>query len=164
MDQLQHQSFSVMLLMFAIAGLAPGIGTFAGLLTGITTFQMTIGRAAPFFPRLIVDHLLPVRHLHRMVPYAITALRFIERQIHPRWPGLIRVARLPIGIVVILLSVLLIVLPIPFSNLAPAFCIAMISLAYLEQDGVVLAVSLIVGLTIVWLNSALAWDLIWGAH
>ena len=162
MDQLRQQSFSIILLIFAIAGLAPGIGTFAGLLIAMTTFQMIMGRAVPYFPRFIAEHPLPARQLRRVVPYAIAALRFVEKKVHPRWPGLIRRARLPLEIIIIVLSVLLIFLPLPLSNLAPAASVAMISLSHLEQDGLSLSISLLVGLGTVIFNWALMWTILRG--
>ncbi len=44
-----------------------------------------------------------------------------------------------------MLSARLILTPIPLSNILPALIIALISLAYTEEDGLVLSISLLVG-------------------
>jgi hypothetical protein len=160
MGRLGGRSFLVVLLMLAIAGLTPSVGSFVGLLIASTAVQMAAGRAVPFFPRWIAERPLPARHLRRIVPYAITALAFLEQQIHPRWPALIEATRLPTTVMIVLLSVPLTLMPIPLGNIGPALAIAMISLTALEEDELLLMVSVSAGLVLLTLNLAFVWDIL----
>ena len=42
----------------------------------------------------------------------------------------------------------LVITPIPLSNVVPAFVIALISLAYLEEDGILLSIALLAGIAV----------------
>jgi hypothetical protein len=48
-----------------------------------------------------------------------------------------------VGAVVLILSASLVFVPIPLSNVIPAPVIALISLAYLEEDGLMLLIALL---------------------
>jgi len=111
----------------------------------IPAFQMILGHAAPYFPRRIAAHPFPTRHLAALVRRAIPVLRFLEKLTHPRWHAALEAAGRIVGAVVLMLSVLLVFVPIPMSNVIPALVIALIALAWLEEDGFLLAVALLAG-------------------
>jgi len=163
MSSLHKQSFGVLMLLLAIAAAAPGISFVAGLLLMIPAFQMAAGRGAPFFPRWIAARPLPTRHLGVVVKYAITVLRFFEKAVHPRWTIPPEATKRVVGITVIILSARLILTPIPLSNVVPAFLIALISLAYLEEDGLLLSIALLAGLAVIAVDLGVIWEAIRGA-
>jgi hypothetical protein len=160
LDHLQTQAFGLLLVLLAIAAAAPGICTIAGVLITILAFQIALGRRAPYFPSWLANYPLRTRHLRVIVTYAIPVLRFLEKGVHPRWPGLLAAVRPALGIVIMILSLQLILIPLPLSNIIPAVLILLISLAYLEEDGVLVAVSLTAGVGIVAINGAVLWDLV----
>jgi len=145
MGRLHQHSFGLIMLLLAVVAAAPGVCTLAGLLLMMVAFQMIAGRPAPVFPRRIADFGLPTRHLGTVVRHAIPALRYLEKTIHPRWPTSREATKRVVGIVVMLLSARLILTPIPLSNVVPAVMIALISLAYLEEDGLLLSIGLLAG-------------------
>ena len=63
MGSLHRRSFGIIMLLLALAAMAPGVAIVAGLLLMISALQMIAGRPAPFFPRFIADRPLPTRHL-----------------------------------------------------------------------------------------------------
>ncbi len=63
-----------------------------------------------------------------------------------------------------MLSARLILTPIPLSNILPALIIALISLAYTEEDGLVLSISLLVGFVVIVVDLAMAWQIVHGAE
>jgi hypothetical protein len=77
-----------------------------------------------------------------LVQRAVPALTYLEKFIHPRWPTPLKKAKRLVGAVVMLLSIFLVLAPIPLSNIVPALVIALISLACLEEDGLALCVAL----------------------
>jgi hypothetical protein len=68
-----------------------------------------------------------------------------------------------VGIAVVLLSARLILTPIPLSNILPAVVIALISLAYTEEDGLMLSICLLVGFVIIAIDLAVVWQIMSGA-
>lgn len=55
---------------------------------------------------------------------------------HPRWHAPLEATKRLVGTIVVVLSATLVLIPISLSNIVPALVIALISLAYLEEDGV----------------------------
>jgi len=65
-----------------------------------------------------------------------------------------------VGIAVMMLSARLILTPIPLSNILPALIIALISLAYTEEDRLVLSISLLIGFVVIALDLAMVWRIV----
>jgi hypothetical protein len=164
LNHLDRQSFGVVLLLLAIVAVVPGISSFAGLLIAISGFEMALGRSVPYFPRWIASRPLRARRVRPVVTCAIAVLRFLEKVVHPRWRPLTSKLTRVVGITVFLASVRLILVPLPFSNVLPALVIAVVSLAYLEEDGLLLAIALALAAGNVALDSALAWESIVRLH
>lgn len=163
MGSLQKQSFGLIMLVLALVAAAPGISLLGGLLLLIPAFQMIAGRPAPVFPRWIAARRLPTRHLGAVVERAIPTLRYLEKAIHPRQPTPRGATKRVVGFVVMMLSARLIFTPIPFSNILPAFVIALISLAYVEEDGLMLSICLLVGFVVIAVDLAMVWEIVHGA-
>jgi hypothetical protein len=62
-----------------------------------------------------------------------------------------------------MLSARLLLAPIPLSNILLALLIALIALAYLEEDGVVLSIGLLVGFVVLAVDLVVVWEIIDGA-
>ena len=163
MDRLQKQSFGLIMLLLAIVAIAPGILIVGGLLMLISAFQMIAGRTAPVFPRWITDRPLPTKHLGAVVQRAISVLKYLEKVVRPRCPTPPDLTKRVVGIFVLLLSARLLLMPIPLSNILPAILIALISLGYLEEDGVLLWISLLAALVVLAVDLRLVWDILHGA-
>lgn len=129
----------------------------------IAAFQMVAGRPAPIFPRRIADRPLPTRHLSTVVRRAIPVLGYLERVVHPRWPIPLEATKRVVGIVVMMLSARLILAPIPLSNVVPALLMAVISLAYLEEDGLMLLIALLAGSVVLAVDLVVIWETVLGA-
>jgi hypothetical protein len=69
--------------------------------------------------------------------------RYLKKVVHPRWRTPLKATKRLVGTVVVILSTTLVFIPIPLSNVVPALVIALISLAYLEEDGVLLSIALL---------------------
>lgn len=164
MSGLQKRSFGIIMLLLAVVAVAPGVSLVAGLLLIIPAFQMIAGHTAPVFPRRIADRPLPTLHLAAAIQRAVPVLRYLERAIHPRWPPPYETTKRVVGIIVTLLSTTLILIPVPLSNVIPALVIALISLAYLEEDGLVLLIALAAGLAVLGVGAEAAWQTIVGTE
>ena len=148
MGSLRRRSFGIIMLLLALVAIAPGVSIVAGLLLMIPAFQMIAGQPVPVFPRRIAARPLPTRHLAALVQRAVPVLRYLEKVIHPRWPTPFEATKRLVGIVVVILNTTLVFIPIPLSNVVPALVIALISLAYLEEDGILLSIALLAAIIV----------------
>lgn len=160
---LRRRSYGMLMLVLALLAIAPGVSFVAGLLLMIPAFQMIAGRSAPAFPRRIAARPLPTRYLGAVVRRAVPVLKRIEKMIHPRWHTPFEATKRLVGAVVLILSVPLVAAPIPLGNVVPALVIALISLAYLEEDGVMLSVALLAAVIVLTVMSVAVWGAVLGA-
>jgi len=163
MEQLRRRSFGMIMLLLALVAMVPGISIIAGLLLMIPAFQMLAGRPAPVFPRRIANRPLPTRHLAALLQRAVPVLRHLEKIVHPRWPTPFEATKRLVGSVVMILNSAIVFAPIPLSNIVPALLIALIALAYLEEDGLVLSIALLGALIVVGVVLVTVWEIVVGA-
>ena len=163
MGSLRKRSFGIIMLLLALVAMAPGVSIVAGLLLMIPALQMIAGQPAPIFPRRIAARPLPTRHLASLVQRAVPVLRYLEKVIHPRWPTPLEATKRLVGTVVVILNTTLLFTPIPMSNVVPALVIALISLAYLEEDGVLLSIALLAAIIVLTVEFVAVWQTVVGA-
>lgn len=159
MHSLHKRSFGIITLLLALVAIAPGLSIVAGLLLMIPAFQMIIGKTAPAFPRRIAAHPLPAKYLSAVLQRSVPVLRYLEHVVHPRWHTPIELTKRTVGVAVFMLSVTLVFIPLPLSNVVPALVIALLSLAYLEEDGVLLAVALLTAVITLSAAAAAVWGM-----
>src|SRR5262245_10115873 len=115
------------------------------------------------FPHFIMTRRLPTRQLLRLCGLAMHVLKYLEKLVHPRWPRVFEAARCAVGVMVLLLTLVLLLTPVPLSNVAPAMVISLISLAYVEKDGLLLSVGFLAATILIGLGSAAIWGTVIGA-
>ena len=164
MGRLHERSFGIIMLLLAVVAMAPGVSIVAGLLMMIPAVQMIAGKPDPVFPRRIADHPFPTPRLAALVRRAVPVLRYLERAIHPRWPIPSGATKRLVGAVVLVLDIALLFTPLPFSNIVPALVIALISLAYLEEDGLLLLIALLAAVIVLAIELVLIWQAVRGAQ
>lgn len=140
-DRLGDRSFGLVMLLLALLGAMPGASAVVAPLLAILAVQMMLGHAGPVFPRRVAERSVQTEGLARTFGRAVPILRTIEGFIHPRWPTPFEATKRGVGLVVLLLGVLLLA-PIPLSNIPPALTIALLAIAYLEEDGIMLCIAL----------------------
>jgi hypothetical protein len=143
---LRDRAWGGLLLIFAainLLPLPPGTTTVTGLPLIVITAQLAAGRARPWFPRKVDQRGIATSHLDRVVTKVAPWERRIERIFRPRFVGLTshRAARV-IGVVGLILSVIL-WLPIPLGNHAPALALTLFALALIYRDGVLVVLGLL---------------------
>ena len=152
---LRDRAWGGLLLTFALINvlpLPPGTTVVTGVPLIILTAQMAAGRATPWFPRRFDERGVAKGDVARLVAKILPWERRIERVFKPRLIGLTkhRAARV-IGTVSLLLSLIL-WLPIPLGNHAPAATMVLFALALIYRDGVLVilgAVATLVSLVLV---------------
>jgi hypothetical protein len=154
---LPERSFGILMLLLGLLAMVPIGSILPGVLLAILAAQMTVGRKGPVFPRSIATRSLPTRHLMWIGRQSILVLKPLERVIRPRWPTPFGATQRVIGIVVFLLTCALLLAPLPLTNVPPAAVVALISLAYIEKDGVLLAIGLLLALVLLAIAAAAVW-------
>jgi hypothetical protein len=151
------------MLCLGLLATTPVGSTVPGFILAVMAVQLIVGRAEPVFPQFIMTRRLPTKELLRLGDRAIRVLKYLEKVVHPRWPMTFEVAKRAVGIMVLLLTVVLLLTPVPLSNVAPAMVISLISLAYVEEDGLLLSVAFLAAIILIGVGSAAVWGTIIGA-
>src|SRR5580704_3146551 len=106
----------------------------------------------------------PTRHLAALMQRAVPVLKFLERITYPRWPTPLEATKRVVGIIVILLNITVVFSPIPLSSVVPGLVIALISLAYLEEDRLLLLIGLSAAVVVLTIAFAAVWEMVVGAE
>lgn len=134
---LDDRALAALLLVFALPNvlpMPPGTSTVLGLPLIFLAAQLAFG-LRPWLPGAIARRSFSREDFHTLVRRIDPWLARAERLLRPRLIGLTRPPmEYVVGIVCLLLSVLL-ALPIPLSNIAPAMAISLLALGVLERDG-----------------------------
>ncbi|QJE73127.1 exopolysaccharide biosynthesis protein [Aerophototrophica crusticola] len=142
-DGMGERAYGLLMLLCALPNCVPGppgVSTVTGMPILLFAFQMLLGSPRPWLPRFLRDRSFARSDMLTMVNKALPYMRRVERVAKPRLPGMVAgLAERVAGAVVLFLSVIL-VLPVPLGNLFPAVAIAIMAIALLERDGLVMLI------------------------
>jgi hypothetical protein len=127
------------------------------VLLAVAAIQMILARPGPMFPRRISARPFEVRRLARVVRRVVPVLRFMERFLRPRWATPFKTTKRVVGGVALLLAVSFLA-PVPLSNVPLALVAGLIAFAYLEENGVLLGIALVVALVMLSVASVAVWE------
>jgi hypothetical protein len=136
----------------------PGLSTPFGLIITIIGVRLALG-AKPWLPARLLDTRLPPKIFARVFALTRKIILGFERLLRPRmlWvtasPRLEQLHAIPI---VICALMLLLPLPIPFSNMVPAWGILLLAGGLLERDGGFIIAGYVAGLVTVAFFTAIA--------
>jgi len=164
MSALHRRSFGIIILLLGVLAAAPIGSMVPGLMLAAVAVQMIAGRHDPVFPHFISARQLPTRHLFRLGRRAIPLLRYVENAVHPRWPTVFEAAKRFVGVMILLMAGVVLLTPVPLSNIPPAIVIALIALAYIEEDGLLLCIAFLAAAVLIGGASAAVWGTIVGAE
>jgi hypothetical protein len=157
MGGLGNRSFGIVLLLLGLLAALPGASVIAGLVIMVLAGQMLLARRAPVLPRFVTGIRFRTERLGRMLGRAVPPLRFLERFIRPRWQTPPETTKRVVGAAILLTGMLLFA-PIPLSNVLPGLAIALMSLAYLEEDGALLCVALAIAAILLLTGAGAIWQ------
>jgi hypothetical protein len=163
LSQLHPRSFGVVVLFLGLLATTPIGSTVPGLMLVAVAVQMIIGRPEPVFPRFITARSLPTQFLFGIGRRAIPALQYLEKAVHPRWLTSFELGKRFVGIIILLLTAVLLLTPVPLSNVAPATVIAVFALAYIEEDGLLLCAAYLGAIILIGGAAAAVWGAILSA-
>ncbi|QCI62839.1 exopolysaccharide biosynthesis protein [Phreatobacter stygius] len=147
---LGDRAFGLLVLIFALPNIIPmipGVSTISGVVIAIVGLQMLIGRHDPWLPAFIADRGLPRAETAKMIERAIPWVEKLESLARPRALFMTRgVMRMLIGAMFVMLGV---VLALPLSwigNFPPGVALLIMSVGFLEEDGLLVGAAHILGL------------------
>jgi hypothetical protein len=139
---LHGRGFVLLLLLLALPFSTPvplpGLSTPFGLIIALIGARLACG-ARPWLPSRLLDTRLPPQVFARVFAFARRIILGFERLLRPRllWvTGSARREQLHAVPIVLCALLLLLPLPIPFSNTLPAWAIMLTAAGLLERDGV----------------------------
>ena len=161
LGRLDRRSFGIVMLVMSLVAMVPGVSMLIGPLLAIPAFEMILGRTGPSFPRRIAVYPLRSSALKGIVRRALPLLAVLEKIVHPRWPISPGISRLAAGLAILALSGLFLA-PLPLIQIVPALLVALIALAYLEQDGLLLCLSMLGAIILLAVATAAVWGAVLG--
>jgi hypothetical protein len=139
LGHLDKRSFGLLLLLLGLLVIVPGIASIASLTVIFPSVEMMLGRSRPTFPQFLSRRPFHFERFKRLAKRVQPALRAIENLSRPRWTLPHAAAGRLVGTVVFLLA-LSAIWPLPLVNGIPGAVIILIAIAYLQADGLLLAV------------------------
>jgi hypothetical protein len=142
--QLRRRSFGGISIFLAVLSLVPGVSIFTGLALFIIGIQILFGFRGPLLPKIIGQRQISSEALLKIGNPFLDKIEKFERYVKPRWlflttPPLSNL----VGLLIAALAVVVMV-PLPFSNMPPAFALILISTGLLERDGLLISVGIVV--------------------
>lgn len=138
LDAFGDRAFGALMLLFAAPNmlpLPPGVSVILGAPLLFVTTQLMLGRSALWMPRFIRRQSISRDFFVLLTTKLSPVLLRAERVLRPRLSLLLHpVNERIVGAACLLLAIVLL-LPIPFGNIPPAWAIAAFALGVMERDG-----------------------------
>jgi hypothetical protein len=140
LGHLDKRSFGLLLLLLGLLVIVPGVASIATLMVLIPSVEMMLGRSRPAFPQFLAKRPFDFKRFKRLTEIVQPGLRAIENLSRPRWTLPHAVAGRLVGAIVFLLA-LPAIWPLPLVNVVPGAVIVLVAIAYLQEDGLLLAIA-----------------------
>ncbi len=144
LERTEGRGLYLMMIILCMPFVAPlpiaGASTPLGTVICLLAVRLALG-LPPRLPRFIGERHLPSDRFPKVVRGGVRLLRFIERWIKPRGTGWLgwRAARAGNAALLAFMAFLLALpLPIPATNLLPAYAIVLVAACMMEEDGVLI--------------------------
>ena len=140
-DVLQERAYTLLILVLALPFCTPiplpGLSTPLGLVIMLTAGTFALGRT-PALPQRLLRVRLPAKFFRTLLEATSRVIRFVERQLAPRWlwlTGTATIVQLHALVICVAALALLIPAPLPFSNTLPAWGIVLATAGVMQRDG-----------------------------
>ena len=159
-DQLGTRAYGAFIVLLTIPNFIPGISLLSGILLFIYSAQMSMGIQRPWLPKAISRYTISQETLSKGLNVMMPRLLSFEHYIKPRLAFLSTVLAIRLMGMVIAFFALIILLPIPFSNLLPSVALLFMALGMLQKDGLAVLMSAILGLVYSIMFLWLVWEIL----
>jgi len=170
----QGRAYTLLLILLALPFCTPiplpGLSTPFGLVIALIGFRLSL-RQKPWLPARLLDTTLPPRFFAKLLAAGRRMIRVLEWGLRPRCAFLVNqgIVHHLYGVIILVSGCLLMLpLPIPFSNFLPALVVVLMAAALMERDGYCAVAALVVFVLTLAFFSALVWGgaegIHWGRH
>jgi hypothetical protein len=142
-DALGSAGTGLFLLLLSLTALVPGIAPVFGVALCAISLGLVLGHEEPFLPARMRRWTLDPGRLRAGLDRLAPRIAWLEKWLHPRGDHLLRAHGLRLIGLASLINGILIVLPIPFGNTAPAIAMLLLSLGLVTGDGIAVGVGLV---------------------
>jgi hypothetical protein len=156
LGHLQKRAFGLLLLILAIAIAVPGLGIVASVVIAFPAVEMMLARDRPTLPRFLAKRSFDAKRLSKLVERSLPLLRRVERVSRSRWHTPVEATKRAVGLLVLALAISAIG-PLPLINIPPALTIALVAIAYLGEDGLLLALAFAIGILLLAIFGIFIW-------
>lgn len=115
----------------------PMLSTAFGAVIFLTALRLTLGQR-PWLPQRLLQKPLPPGFISRLLLASAKLLKWLETMLRPRLAFMHRapwIDRVGAGVIAISALLLMLPIPVPFSNFFPATAILLLAAGALERDG-----------------------------
>lgn len=137
---LEGQATHLLLLVFALIGLLPGACIVAGVAMFALSAGLVLSPGATRLPQVLAARQITSGQTRYVLKHAIHALRFAGSFASKKRLTIPAFLQLPIGVLMAVLGMLML-MPIPLSNLPPALAAIALSLALIEDSALLLLIA-----------------------
>lgn len=158
LDQVKEKGFGVLLALLSLPSALPipaaGYSVPFGVILVVLSVQMISGRKVPYAPNWMGNRSIGKDFATKMISGADWFLKKTEWLIRPRMQWInSRGGRVFMGVLTLFMAILMLI-PIPLTNTAPAMVIFLIGVGLSEKDGFFAILACIAGTFAVFLYSA----------
>jgi hypothetical protein len=144
-----ERAFGFVIILFSLPNCIPappGMNSVFGLPVLLFAVQLALGFKKPWLPRRILDKRFRVATFRKIIDVAEPRLQRVEKILRPRHTALFgpRGDRL-IGFFAVILA-LCVIMPLPGTNWVPSIALVILSMAIMQEDGLVLGFGILAGL------------------
>jgi hypothetical protein len=141
-ERLGHAATGTLLLLCGLAGLVPGLAVVLGVPLCLLAMGLLLGREEAWLPHRSRTHSIKAHRLVTAIDRVVPWLRWLERWLRPRAAWVMSGAgRRAIGLAALICG-MLIMLPVPFGNTAPAVAVIVLAVGMIARDGVMVLAGL----------------------
>jgi len=144
MEQLEGRVYTLLLVLLSVPfcqpAPLPGLSTPLGLMITLLGLRFAF-RQKPWLPQRLLATRVPQKFLPIVLRGSAKLLGWVEKLLHPRMIGMFdyRAVQFFAGLAIFISGALLLLpLPIPFSNMLPALTVVLIASSFSERDGAML--------------------------
>jgi hypothetical protein len=156
LHHLRKRAFGLLLLILSIAIVIPGCGVAASIAIAFPAVEMMMARDRPSLPVFLTKRPFATQRFSKWAERSLPLLRLVERVSRSRWHIPAEAAKRAVGLLVLALAISGI-WPIPLINILPAVTIALIAVAYLQEDGLLLCIAFAIGILSLLVFGWLVW-------
>ena len=160
---LGERAFGVVMLLFALPNCIPappGMNSVFGIPLLLYAAQLMRGRGVPWQPQFIAKRKFKRATLIKLLEAAEPNLKKIEKLCRPRLRIMTSdMAERLVAFYILLLSICIII-PLWGTNFVPAIAAGLLSIALIEQDGLLSLIGLLVGLAGIIITIGIIWAVI----